>query len=63
MQNAIQSEYWRKQQNTAYFAVVYFKEDRNVVYESYAIISKGLKHNTSAVHIFMERIIAELKEK
>lgn len=61
VQNAVQSEFWSKQQITVHPAVVYFKKDDKIECESYAIISEDLNHNTNAVHLFIEKLLNDLK--
>ena len=63
VQDAIQGFYWDNSQAVLHpFAIYYIKEDE-LKCMSVCIISDCMKHDTTAVHAFITRVISHLKEE
>lgn len=63
VQDAIQSYHWSNDQATLHPFVAYHMLDNQIVADSFVVISDCLIHNTTAVHLFQQKLIGFLKEK
>jgi hypothetical protein len=64
VQDAAQSFHWDNRQATLHPMVVYFKKDDGTLEcVSYCIISDGMQHSTSAVHLFMKKLLTDIRSK
>lgn len=65
VQDAAQMYHWNNSQATLHPMVVYHKPEGSgdgIVCTSYCVISDGMSHSTSAVHLFLKRLLAEVKQ-
>lgn len=63
LQDAIQAYHWTKNQATLHPIVVYHREGSNLVHNSYVVISDCLEHDTTAIHLFLAKLVEHLKNK
>lgn len=63
MQDAIQSSYFSGRQATVHPYVIYYRKvDEPIQSKSYCIISNHMTHDSTAVSVFNEHIVAEIKK-
>lgn len=60
-QDAIQSSYFDGRQATVHPYVVYFKNNGLLDSKSYCVISNHMQHDSTAVSIFNQKIVADIK--
>ena len=60
-QDAVQGFYWENSQATLHFFVVYYKLNDVLQNKCYCVISDCMHHDTISVHVFLGKLIAELK--
>lgn len=63
IQDAIQGFYWDNNQATLHPFAIYYKEEDELKCMSVCVISDRMKHDTTAVHAFISRLILHLKEE
>ena len=63
MQDEVQGYHWNKQQCTLHLVVVYFKEQRELKYASFCIISDDLTLNVLFVYQVMSDTVKFIKQK
>lgn len=64
IQNAVQGFHWNNSQATIHPFVIYFRDEENTLQHlSFVVISDCLKHDSIAVHLFIEKLIHFLKQK
>ena len=63
LQDSAQSFHWNNSQATIHPFVAYYVESGELHHVSYVVISDCLTHDTVAVHLFQNYLIAFLKEK
>ncbi|CAH0546678.1 unnamed protein product [Brassicogethes aeneus] len=64
LQDEVQSYHWTTSQATLHPFVIYYRnEEGELKHLNYVFISDCLIHNTIAFHLFLQQLIAELKEK
>lgn len=63
VQDAVQSQHWANIQATLHTYVVYYKERDVIKNINYVMISENLSHDASAVQVFNQKLIANLKQK
>jgi len=61
IQNAVQSYYWHQKQATVHVAVAVYKQNDKICTKNYVSLSDYLKHDTAAVHLYMSKVIAHIK--
>ncbi|CAF2174414.1 unnamed protein product [Rotaria magnacalcarata] len=61
VQDAVQSFHWNNCQATLHPFVVYYREDNDLKHKSFVAISDCNQHDTTAVHLFQERLMEFLK--
>lgn len=63
MQDEVQSYHWNNSQATLHPFAIYFKNEYKLENINYVFLSECLKHNTIAFHLFLSKLIPDLKEK
>lgn len=56
-QDEIQSYYWAKSQATIHPFGIYYNTDQEVQFTNFIVISDIMKHNTTAVQLFLKKLI------
>ncbi|XP_043462733.1 uncharacterized protein LOC122498838 isoform X1 [Leptopilina heterotoma] len=62
IQNATQAAHWNNDQTSIFTVIVNYKFENEIKHISMAIISDNLQHDTVAVYVYQQIIIAYLKE-
>ena len=60
-QDEVQGAHWTNNQATVHPFVIYYKKNDELLSKSFCVISDSLKHDATAVHSFLEIIIAKTK--
>ena len=63
VQDVVQGYYWDNSQSTLHPFSMYHKSLYEIKHESFCIISDCLKHDSVAVHVFLNNLNNFLKEK
>lgn len=63
VQDEVQGHYWSRNCCTLHPVVIYFRKNGELKHESLCFITDDLKHDVSAVHVFVNHVIAYIKEK
>lgn len=63
MQDEVQAYHWNNSQATLHPFAIYFKSDDNIQNLNYVCISESLTHNTVAFHLFLSKLMPDLKRK
>lgn len=63
VQDQAQAYYWTKNNCTIHPTAIYYKQENKLVHESLCFLSDDLKHDTSIVHVFQDRIVDFIKRK
>lgn len=63
LQDEIQSYHWTSNQATVHPFVIYYKQDNELKFYNFVVISNCLEHNTTAVYLFQTKLIEFLKGK
>lgn len=62
VQDAVQGHHWDNSQATVHPFAVYYKNGDQLKCDSLAVISDCLKHDTTAVHTFISKVLPRLQE-
>lgn len=63
IQNAAQGFHWNNSQATLHPFTIYYRNENSLQHLSFVVISNCLKHDSVAVHLFIEKLIMFLKDR